>query len=163
LSDVQLDNGANRFINRQYYLDLGACVEGEITQATADQYCTYPIVPCAEEQWHVRCNVVSLTSPYGRWASCTPHWDEVTSGCSAWFNSHFVPAIWAGHGNEAEWGNWDGSGFDAARDWLWWKLVQEDGMEFVGFLNYDNTRPMQQCISTEWTQADGKVNIIQLN
>jgi hypothetical protein len=73
-----------------------------------------------------------------------------------------TPAVWAGHGNEDDWGEWEGSGFDAARDWLWYQLVFLDQMTFVGTYNADNRLPMRQC-NEEITQADGKINIIQLH
>jgi hypothetical protein len=154
-------------IGHQHYLESGQCMQGELTQSTADQRCgPWPHVACAEKAWHVRCNVVDHAAVFGYWVACTPHWDEVsgTQSCQhhGLGSGHFVPSVWAGHGNEEAWGSWDGSGFDAARDWLWFQLVASEGHQFLGWMDFRNTRPMQQC-NGEWTQADGKVNIIRLN
>jgi hypothetical protein len=99
-------------------------------------------------------------APYGYWAACTPHWDQVAD-CGI-FSGHYVPEVWAGHGNEGEWGNWGGSGFDAARDWLWWQLTQVEGHQSLGWMDYGNTQALRQC-NGEWTALDGKVNIIRLD
>ena len=54
-----------------------------------------------------------------------------------------------------------GSGFDAARDWLWYQLVQQHGMTFTGYTYFNNRSGRTQC-NGDVTQADGKVNLIQL-
>ncbi len=162
LTDAGLEHGVNAATTRQYFSDHGYCVEGSITQASKDSQGWGGIGLWWESRWHTRCNVVSLPSPVGYWSACTPHWDETDSDCPSAIpqvpGNHYVPDVFNDHVPNQ--GDWEGSGFDAGRDWLWTELI-EDGMSFVGYLDYDNVQPMQQC-NGQWTQADGKVNIIQL-
>ena len=105
---------------------------------------------CGEPRWQ-RCNFYSLPSPVGHWSSCSPHRDA--AGCS----KHYVPRLY-----NPGWPNYDNkSGFDAARDWLWIELVQQDGMTFLGYTFFDNRIGLSQC-NDEITSTDGKVNLIQL-
>jgi hypothetical protein len=133
------------------FRDDGACVEGEITRATNDGFHVCAAIPpyCVDPRWHARCAEHTLSSPYGYWASCTPHWDWPACG------KHEVPPVY--NGDE----NYTGSGFDAARDWLWYQLVHQYGMTFVGPVNFSNRSGRVQC-NGDITRADGKVNVIQL-
>ena len=135
--------------SRDNFRDNGACVEGDITRATSPgwHYCGLGV--CIDSRWHTRCVVHSQPSAYGYWASCTPHWDW-----PACFK-HEVPPIY--NGTE----NYSGSGFDAGRDWLWWQLIQESGMTFVGPVSFNNTAPHTQC-NGDVTIANGRVNVILL-
>jgi len=152
LSAATLDDGENLVTTRQHFREISECREGEITQATEDSY------PNWADRWHVRCAVSGMSSPYGSWAACTPHWDEITFNCGALPN-HYVPRVY-NHPDRP--GNYPGSGFDAARDWLWYELVVNDGHTFLGWMNYGNTDVQQQCNGEE-TQSDGKVNLFRTN
>jgi hypothetical protein len=143
----------------QHFVNHGACVEGEIGQADrlGAKWCIDE-GPCAETRWHVRCNVVSIPSAVGYWASCTPHWDAeegyVYDGCG-----HYVQEDFDGRDED---NHIPGSGFDAGRDWLWWHLVQVSGWDFIGYSYFDNIHQQQQCVADQQPTADGKVNLIVL-
>lgn len=57
--------------------------------------------------------------------------------------------------------NYTGSGFDAGRDWLWYQLVHQYGMPFIGPTAFNNQAGRKQC-NGDTTHADGKVNLIEL-
>lgn len=141
---------------RDNFLDNGACVEGDITRGTAAGWSVSipDCLPwCIESRWHVRCIVHSQRSSYGYWASCTPHWD---SGPPPSCPEHYVPRVY--NGTE----NYSGSGYDAARDWLWYQLVRVRGMKDAGQVYFKNDLPRSQCNGTIFSQADRKVNVIRL-
>ena len=147
--------GIPPFTSRDNFLDNGGCVEGDITRATNGGWHTdLGCLPyCIDSRWHTRCIVHAQPSAYGYWASCTPHWD---SGPPPDCPEHYVPAVY--NGTE----NYGGSGYDAARDWLHYQLVQQRGMTFVGPVFFNNTQPRSQCDGTIFSFADSKVNVIVL-
>jgi hypothetical protein len=104
----------------------------------------------------IRAIVHAQPSAYGYWASCTPHWD---SGPPPTCSSHYVPEV---YNREDRPDNYAGSGYDAARDWLHYQLVQQHGMTFVGPVSFENTVPRSQCDGTMTAHANGKVNVIAI-
>jgi hypothetical protein len=103
-------------------------------------------------------------SAYGYWASCTPHWDSAPpiptppcGLCAPPCDKHYVPKVY--NGTE----NYGGSGYDAARDWMWYQLVHQYGMTDVGPVFFDNRADRSQCNGTTVSRlTTGKVNIIAL-
>jgi hypothetical protein len=141
------DAGSN-----QRYRDNGACVEGELSLASAggSQLCWLGI--CATDRWHVRCNIVSTFDPAGRyWSSCTPHRDTsdraVYDGCGHVIREYI------------EIDGFSGSGFDVGRDYVWWELVHDDGHYFEGRQFWDNRLRIPKC-NGEDPGLDGYVNVI---
>ena len=163
LSDIGMTTGYGHPIpggpeltSRDNFLDNGGCVEGDITRATGSGWSiSIPdCIPwCIESRWHTRCIVHAQPSAYGYWASCTPHWD---SGPPPDCPEHYVPEVYNGPEN------YGGSGYDAARDWLWWQLVYVRSMADAGPVFFNNTLLRSQCDSTMTSRADSKVNIIAL-
>ncbi len=165
LSDIGMNTGYGNplpggpvFTSRDNFLDNGGCVEGDITRATnGGWHISIPncIPYCIDSRWHTRCIVHAQPSAYGYWASCTPHWD---SGPPPSCPEHYVPEIY--NGTE----NYPGqTGYDAARDWLWYQLVRVRGMTDAGQVYFDNILPRSQCGGTIFSQAlTGKVNVIAL-
>jgi hypothetical protein len=149
--EAGLTSGPGPFTTLQFYEDFGNCVQGEISQGTNDgfEFCGEQGL-CAEARWHVRCNTLSQAVVAGFWSSCTPHWDAAIPSC------HYVPVEFNGPGS------WQGSGFEAARDWLWWQLTQESGapMDFVGPVNFNNVVGQLQCNGDITSLSDGKVNVV---
>lgn len=142
--------GGYSFTDRADFRDNGGCVEGSITRATNDGWHLCADLPyCVDPRWHTRCITHSQPSPVGYWASCTPHWDSPACG------KHYVPAVY--NGTE----NYTGSGYDAARDWTYYQLVNQYGMPFLGYTFFNNRAFRQHC-NNERSRSDGKVNLIQL-
>jgi hypothetical protein len=153
------------FTDRDNFLDNGGCVEGAITRGTnkgwhTDLFC---LPYCVDSRWHVRCIVHAQPSPYSYWASCTPHWDSAPPPppcplCPPPCDKHYVPRVY--NGTE----NYGGSGYDAARDWLWYQLIYVRSIATdVGPVFFDNKALRSQCDNTIFSQTvDGKVNVILL-
>lgn len=137
----------------QLFTDDGWCGPGELSLGTAAGMEICVGLLCAKERWHVRCNIVnSAGDPSGlQWASCTPHRDSadgsVFDGCT-----HVVHAY-------VSVDDYEGSGFDVGRHWLWTKLVEEDAHFFEGVQYWGNTMRMLQC-NGELAGSNGYVNVI---
>jgi len=71
-------------------------------------------------------------------------------------DKHYVPTVY--NGTE----NYGGSGYDAARDYLYWHLVTDLGMTDAGPVFFNNTKLRPQCNGTVFSRADSKVNVIAL-
>jgi hypothetical protein len=153
LSDIGLlvDVGSE-----QNFRDNGGCATGEISVADDDGWTPcFPQVVCASSRWHVRANVVSTADPAGGfWAAATPHRDtgdgSPADGCT-----HVVLPYQQIDG-------FSGSGFDVAKDWVWWQMVHERGFFFEGAQWWDNRLPMLQCNDT-LSASNGWVNVIWIN
>jgi hypothetical protein len=154
LSDIAMTSGYEPIItDRSDFRDNGGCVEGAITRGTNDGFhpslSCLPYPYCVDPRWHTRCIVHAQPSPFGYWASCTPHWDW--PACP----KHEVPPVYNGPEN------YSGSGYDAARDWLHYQLVTELGMVDAGQVFFDHSVGTQQC-TAEFTFETNKVNVIAL-
>jgi hypothetical protein len=139
----------------QQFRDVGNCVPGDFGQANHDFWKLCLIVVCAQERWHARGHINSTPDPHsGTWASLTPHWDA-SDGSPIDSCIHWVPAVYNGPEN------FPGSGFDAGRDWLYWRLVVENGYRFEARQYWDNLAKMLQCNGNhDITGSDGYANII---
>jgi hypothetical protein len=155
LSDIGMASGYNiLWTTRDNFRDDGNCVEGAITRATNDGWHFERVglfwVVIVDSRWHTRCIVHAQPSFYGEWASCTPHWDSPACG------KHEVPPVY--NGTE----DYSGSGFDAARDWMWWQLIRVRGMLDAGPVYfYRDPLGRIQC-NGDSTFAESKVNVIVL-
>lgn len=167
LSDIAMTSGYNVFWTTQdKFRDNGGCVTGEITRATNDGWHFCLNIDCTDSRWHTRCIVHAQPSQLGYWASCTPHWDwpadqptpPAPPSCIGTTGNvkHVVPPVY----NGAE--NYSGSGYDAARDWLWWSLIKELGMTDAGHVFFDNKEFRSQCNNVSSRAETGKVNVIAL-
>jgi hypothetical protein len=59
--------------------------------------------------------------------------------------------------------NYGGSGYDAARDWMWYQFVHERGMTDADQVFFNNKDFRPQCNNPDMSsRADGKVNVIAL-
>ncbi len=164
LSDIGMTTGYGHPIpggpeltGRDNFLDNGGCVEGSITRGTNGGWERCGLSICTASRWHTRCIVHTLPSPYGYWASCAPHWEAPACMNSlTGYENHYVPEVYNGPEN------WPGlSGYDAARDWTYYHLVEVLGMTFVGPVFFDNGRFRPQCNGAR-PRTDTKVNVIQL-
>jgi hypothetical protein len=141
--------------SNQNFRDNAGCASGEISVADDDGWELCGQIICASNRWHVRGNVVSTADPAGGfWASATPHRDS-SDGSPIDSCGHVVlPYV--------EVDGFSGSGFDVGKDWLWYRLVHDQGHYFEGAQYWDNRLQMQQC-NGDWTGSNGWVNIIWIN
>ena len=76
------------------------------------------------------------------------------------FCVHYVPAVC--NGGES----YSGSGFDAGRQWMWWQLVHDYGLDWLGVHFWDNWQRMQQGAGPngidDRTGSNGWVDYIRL-
>lgn len=169
LSNIGMTSGYNfLWTTRDNFKDGGGCAEGAITRATNKGWSTvlscFPALICTDSRWHTRCEV-HYAWWAGNWASCTPHWDSAppdSNHAPGYYSitnpvgKHYVPAVYNGTDN------YTGSGYDAARDWLWYQLIRQYGIGTdVGQQYFSNTFDRIQCYGPA-SHADGKVNIILL-
>ncbi len=115
------------------------------------------IPPDPWERWHLRAWVTfglgHLT--WGKFAVATPHFDDDDNDCG-----HFVPQIYP---YDDIYPGFQGSGFDAGREWVYQRFVLEGGHGFGGSHYWGNRTPIKQgCGNNQWPSSNGNVYFIEV-